>query len=199
MILSNSSIIEHCLYKQLSAVDREVFISGDAQIDQQSRNLVEVLLELIRAAKEDNRLLVVTSGFVIDLAAGKLMRNHHDLDLLVPEKDISWMKEVLEGMGFAINHYQKKNPKTAFFGTKNELIVDVGGFTANQTEVFDNTNFDGTKFIWPIAPKEFLWSRTIDDAVIPFVSPKVIHHFKSTSGRNDPGDLVDLEMLKAHL
>jgi hypothetical protein len=109
------------------------------------------------------------------------------------------VRKLLEDMGFIIDHYQKKNPKTAFFGTKGDLVVDVGGFSISQTEVFDNTNLDGTKFIWPIAPEEFLWSRTIGEVVIPFVSPKVIHHFKSTSGRSDSKDLADLKMLEIYL
>lgn len=199
MHLSNSSIIEHCLNKQLPAVEREVFVFGDPAADQHTKSLVDVLLELMKAAQNDDHLLVVTSGFVIDLAAGKLVRSHHDLDLLVPESDLLWVRQLLEARGFAIDHYQKKNPKTAFFGTKGDLIVDIGGFNVSQTEVFDNTNLDGSKFIWPVTPEEFLWSRTIDGMVIPFVSPKAIYHFKSTSGRNDQKDVADLKMLEIYL
>lgn len=167
--------------------------------DPHTRQLLKTLIVLSDQAEAEQRLIIATSGFVADLTEGRILRDHHDLDLVVPSTDFMWLQDCLTDHSFTMKPFKHKNPATAYQAAKDDIIIDVGAISISSNEVSDTTDLDGTPFIWPIKPTEFLWQRPINGTPIYFVHPKVIYAFKQQAGRQSPQDLEDIAVLSRYI
>lgn len=192
---SSQEIYQHCQVKTLGPISRAAFRTSKNLINEQTNQLFGLLYTLAHRAEKDRRSFVVSSGFVVDLSEGMLLRNHHDLDVLALEPDYEWLREVLREMDFVITPFARKNPETSFQAKKGELRVDVGAVSVTADHVTDKTASTGEVFIWPVATSEFLYMREVDDVPIFFVNPKVILLFKQNAKRHSPEDEFDISIL----
>lgn len=186
-----------CINRTLPSVSLEEFKGGNS--DEHTQRLLSTFVALASLAEESQRLIAITSGFVVDLAEGALLRDHHDLDLLVLESDFVWLRGSLTDRGFSVLPFKRKNPVTSFQATREDETIDVGAISVTIHQVLDSTDLDGTPFIWPIEPPQFLWQRTIGSTPIYFVNPSVIYLFKQQSGRQSKQDVQDLDILARYI
>ncbi len=176
--------------RRLPPVTKADFLKG---ADDHTCALVETMLAI--SAAEPKRLILVTSGFVPDLCLGHIHRPHHDLDLLIAADDVPFFRTKLEQEQWTLSQFRSKNPLNTFKATKAGQEVDIGGIAVTASEVYDETDGSGQKYIWPVQAHELIFSRQIDDIDVRFVCPKAILFFKTENTRQDERDEADRTIL----
>lgn len=169
---------------------------------QQSREVEtkKLFLEMLRLhniAKKENIIFYVSSGFVVDLACGKLLRAHGDLDLLIDSTDFQRFKLLMEREGYIAEPFKTKNPQASFKAKKEDIHVDVGAITILENQVTDVTDGDDKTYTWPSIQGNPVWQRSIDGNQVHFMSPEFILHFKTAANREK--DQRDIQILKTLL
>lgn len=61
-----------------------------AEIDEYTKGLVDLAVEIARAAAENQKEYFIGGGLAIDLSVGRITRNHHDIDFHPMLEDASW-------------------------------------------------------------------------------------------------------------
>ncbi len=142
---------------------------------------VEKLLEWAEIADKYQKIFIVQGGYTVDLAFGKITRNHDDLDVITLEKDLDWFKECLITDGYKIKVHEGHNPKLTFcsykynFLAEASIYIDWEGINID-TEVWDRG--DGEKYVWPIKPEDLYLTTYIDQIPVKYLNPKLIYDFK---------------------
>lgn len=173
---------------RLPQVSFEEFL-GDCKNDRRIVEYVKTLLQWVEIAEKFNKLFIVQGGFAVELAAGKVTRDHDDLDILVISADVGWFKERFLIDGYKLKYTEGKDPEQGFcaykynFIIENCLYVDVESIYVDKDEVWDGSKDD--KYVWPVKPDELFWERSIGDQIIKFLNPKVVYEFKKKQQAKD--------------
>ncbi|MFW6110169.1 MAG: nucleotidyltransferase domain-containing protein [Patescibacteria group bacterium] len=100
------------------------------EIDKKTRDLSNLLLEIIEVAEIHGRDFFVSGGFALDIQTGELTRSHADLDLHPMEVDISWWKSWFKKKNFKISYNDEMRDRTKAFeahSPRGSFYVDMYG------------------------------------------------------------------------
>ncbi|PIY97053.1 MAG: hypothetical protein COY66_01460 [Candidatus Kerfeldbacteria bacterium CG_4_10_14_0_8_um_filter_42_10] len=123
-------------------------------IDNASDNLTKEIFEFAKKisilADKKNKKFIFDGGFGLDIAYGKITRNHGDIDAQVEKDDLEFWKEYFVKEGFEI----KKNPDERFelyIADNGKFHIDFGCYRGK----FIKNSIKGTEFT-AFSPKEIL-------------------------------------------
>lgn len=71
-------------------------------INTYTKKLVELTLEIAKAANKYHKNYFIGGGLAIDFFVGKITRNHHDIDFFPMFKDILWWRKWFEKQGYIV-------------------------------------------------------------------------------------------------
>lgn len=116
-----------------------------------TEKLERLLLEIAKAAYENNKNYFFGGGFSIDLSLGKLSRDHEDIDFHPIETDTDWWRSWFENKGYVLSKSSDmKNTPLAFLLTdnKNSWIADVWPVNIEPDEKKSLLNIKGEHDVW---------------------------------------------------
>lgn len=154
-------------------------------IDERTKKLFEIFLDVSRTANRNKKLILANAGFAVDLAVGKITRNHEDIDMVVLEKDLNWFKNLFKRLSYKIGCLESNDPRYSFTIEKEGFHGEVDSIRIEGEKVSDQGDLGGERWIWPIKGSELIWARKIDDVLLKFVSPIAIYDFKKRQQKRD--------------
>jgi len=160
----------------LPPIKRESFINNHS-INKLTKSLFFHLEDLC-TKNNKNRMVIVNGGFAVDLAVGRLTRNHDDLDLVVLEKNLLYYKNTYQTKSWDVGCYSSNNPTFSFYVKNNDLDIDFDSIRISGLDVSDQGDLGGERWTWPIKADKLFWKRTIGHVEYIFLSPYLIYDFK---------------------
>jgi len=164
----------------------------------------EKFFEWSEIANKFDKLLIAQRGYAVDLACGKITRNHDDLDLIVKEKDLSWFKKRLKVDGYKIKVQEGNNTRLSFcaykynFLLEDSIYIDFEGINIDD-KVWDRQ--DGKKCVWPVTPRELFVETKIQNVFVKYLNSKLVYQFKKNQQKkgwvNRDKEEHDFKMLKS--
>lgn len=94
----------------------------------QSKDVVK-LVQLLEANKID---VWLDGGWAVDALLGKQTREHEDLDIVLQEKDLSKLRELLEAEGYKDVPRDDTRPENFVLGDDKGNLVDVHAFRFDE-------------------------------------------------------------------
>jgi len=171
--------------KQLSRINRDDFLSGINDITDKTKECLSCLLSTSKYANDSRKLLLANAGFAVDLAVGKLTRNHDDLDLIVLEPELKNFRQYFKNLNFTIDCLDSNDPNFSFTFEKGLIHGDMDTIRIENESVSDKGGKSDDRWTWPIKASVLIWSRIIDDVLIKFVSPTLVYDFKKRQQKRD--------------
>jgi len=123
-------------------------------VDKTTESLNTTLLEMLSVSEAANKTIFISGGFAIDIAVGRLTRNHDDIDAHPLEVDISWWKSWFKSKGFSIRYVDKiKDHSKAFvaYSPDQSYHVDMFGVKLNAEGKLSSAE-GGLRHDWSINP-----------------------------------------------
>jgi hypothetical protein len=154
-------------------------------ISQKTRECFSCLVFASQFAQKQNKTLLAQGGFAVDLAVGKITRNHDDLDVITLENEIPFLRQFFKNHDFLIHCLPVNDPLKAFTFEKGIVHGDMDSVLIEGETVSDKGHKDEERWVWPIKASELIWSRNIGDVSILFLSPVVVYDFKKRQQQHD--------------
>jgi hypothetical protein len=186
---------------KLQNIQENDFLSELPDISKKTKDCFNCLLLASRFAAENEKTLLVQGGFAVDLAVGKLTRNHDDLDLMTFENELEFVRNFFKNQVFLISCLPFNDPLKTFTFEKGLIHGDMDSFLIDGENVSDKGHKDDERWIWPIKASELIWSRQIGDFLIKFISPVLVYDFKKRQQRHDKQrdkESMDFKVLENH-
>ena len=171
--------------KSLPKTSKSDFLFGIKDVSEKTRDCFKWLLLASGFANKHNKILLGQAGFAVDLAVGKLTRNHDDLDLITLEEEIEDFRNYFINQGFKIGCLDINDPSLTFMFGKGLVHGDMDTINVDGEDVSDRGDKDDDRWTWPIKASELIWSRTIDNILVKFASPVLVYDFKKRQQRRD--------------
>lgn len=171
--------------KSLPKISKADFLSGIKDASDKTTDCFKWLLLVSEFADKHNKTLLCQAGFAVDLAVGKLTRNHEDLDLITLEEEIEDFRNYFKNQGFKIGCLKSNDPGLTFTFEKNLVHGDMDTIRIDGEEISDKGGKDDDRWTWPIKASELIWSRIIDGTLVKFVCPTLVYDFKKRQQKRD--------------
>jgi len=142
------------------------------------KDCLENLLEIIRMAKKDNKRLIVGGGWIVDAYLGLRIRNHTDIDMYVPYREVDYWQKYFLGRHFVVNNHKGLNKDERYYKSfsfqvpkeQKYLWVDVVGIGIERGQMFDME--EGKKEFWGMSEEEAIFEGEIQGEKVECLSPK---------------------------
>lgn len=171
--------------KSLPKISKANFLSGIKDTSDKTTDCFKWFLLASEFANKHNKTLLGQAGFAVDLAVGKLTRNHDDLDLITLEEEIEVFRSYFKDQGFKIGCLDFNDPSLTFTFEKGLVHGDMDTIKIDGEDVSDKGHKDDGRWTWPIKASELVWSRTIDGILVKFASPTLVYDFKKRQQKRD--------------
>ncbi len=171
--------------KSLSKISKVDFLSGIKYTSDKTKDCFKCFLLASEFANLNNKTLLGQSGFAVDLAVGKLTRNHDDLDVITLEKEIEDFRNYFKNQGFKIGCLNFNDPSLTFTFEKDLVHGDMDTIKIDGEDVSDKGHKDDDRWKWPIKANELIWSRSVNGNLVKFVSPVLVYDFKKRQQKRD--------------
>ena len=171
--------------KSLPEISKANFLSGIKDISDKTKDCLKWLLLASEFANERNKMLLGQAGFAVDLAVGKLTRNHDDLDLISLEEEVENFRNYFKNQSFEIDCLDLNDPSLTFTFKKDLVHGDMDTIKIDGEDVSDKGHKDDDRWTWPIKASELIWSRAIDGILVKFASPTLVYDFKKRQQKRD--------------
>ena len=155
----------------------------------------ELLIRLLDLSKKNKKKLIIGGGWAADIYVGYRVRNHEDLDLYVPYKEVIWWKEEMKKQGFVQKILDPKKDERYYVEMSKEdnhphyLWVDfVGIGTDKNGKVFDME--EGKKRVWKFTEKEAVLKSSFKGRNLFYFTPEVKKWFTFKMRDKDVIDLA---------
>lgn len=155
----------------------------------------ELLVRLLDLSKKNKQKLIIGGGWAADIHVGYRVRNHEDLDLYVPYKDVIWWKEEMGKQGFMQKILDPKKDERYYVEMSKEdnhphyLWVDfVGIGTDKNGNIFDMEK--GKKGVWKFTEKEAILKGNFKGRNLFYFAPEVKKWFTFKMRDKDVIDLA---------
>lgn len=171
--------------KSLPKISKADFLSGIKDASDKTKDCFQWLLLASQFANNHHKTLLGQAGFAVDLAVGKLTRDHGDLDMITLEGEIEDFRNYFKSQGFKIGCLDSSDPSLTFTFEKGLVHGDMDTIKIDGENVSDKGHKDDERWTWPIKASELIWSRIIDGILVKLASPILVYDFKKRQQKKD--------------
>ena len=146
----------------------------------------EGVIDFLQLCKDNNIDVVIDGGWGVDALLGTQTREHSDLDIAIPHKDVTKLRELLEEKGYVDIPRDDVRDCNFVLGDTDKNQIDIHSYTFDE----NGNNIFGV----PYLPEHFTGLGVINGHSVKCISAEWMIRFH-TGYELDENDFLDMSAL----